>query len=100
MVTLVQLVAAVSGALIPHNDQARRAIELDGVHISELGDPTPFLDGGELLLTTGIPLTGAASDVGGYVERLHARGIGALAIGVGPYLAAIPDALRTGTVSA
>ena len=26
------------------------------VHISELPDPTPWLSGGELLLTTGIPL--------------------------------------------
>ena len=26
------------------------------VHISELQDPTPWLSGGELMLTTGIPL--------------------------------------------
>jgi purine catabolism regulator len=30
------------------------------VHISELEDPTPWLSGGELMLTTGIPLTTAA----------------------------------------
>ncbi|MCW2958905.1 MAG: hypothetical protein JWP18_1708, partial [Solirubrobacterales bacterium] len=27
------------------------------VHISELEDPTPWLSGGELLLTTGLPFT-------------------------------------------
>ncbi|HWO47734.1 MAG TPA: PucR family transcriptional regulator ligand-binding domain-containing protein, partial [Solirubrobacterales bacterium] len=30
------------------------------VHISELEDPTPWLSGGELMLTTGIPLANAA----------------------------------------
>ena len=37
------------------------------VHISELQDPTPFLSGGELLLTTGIisrPPPGSASSSG------------------------------------
>ena len=31
--------------------------EIRWVHISELEDPTPWLSGGELLLTTGIQLT-------------------------------------------
>jgi len=41
------------------------------VHISELADPTPWLSGGELLLTTGLPLTDAAT------QRAQAvRGVG------------------------
>jgi purine catabolism regulator len=50
------------------------------VHISELDDPTPWLRGGELLLTTGRPL---AVDAGGYVRRLHAAGLAALGLGLG-----------------
>jgi len=41
------------------------------VHISELQDPTPWLRGGELLLTTGLPLRSGPS---AYVGRLAAAG--------------------------
>lgn len=36
--------------------RAAAARQLTGVHSSELLDPTPFLSGGELLLTTGLSL--------------------------------------------
>src|SRR4029078_5878662 len=42
-------------------------------HISELDDPTPWLRGGELLLTTGQPLQ---RDPAGLVERLARHGPG------------------------
>ena len=55
------------------------------MHLSELDDPTPYLEGGELLLTAGIPLTNGIpliSDdperIGSYVGRLVARGVVAL----------------------
>jgi PucR family transcriptional regulator, purine catabolism regulatory protein len=50
------------------------------VHISELSDPTPWLRGGELLLTTGPPLE---SDPGGYVRLLAERGLAGLGLGLG-----------------
>ncbi|HUZ83525.1 MAG TPA: PucR family transcriptional regulator ligand-binding domain-containing protein, partial [Gaiellales bacterium] len=50
------------------------------VHISELDDPTPWLRGGELLLTTGRPFNG---DPAGYVRRLHRAGLSALGLGLG-----------------
>jgi purine catabolism regulator len=53
-----------------------------GVHVSELDDPTPYLEGGELLLTTGIPLARAA-DPRPYVDRLVGRGVVALGLGLG-----------------
>lgn len=53
-----------------------------GVHVSELTDPGRYLDGGELLLTTGIPLTGGEEDAS-YVGRLAANGVGALGLGLG-----------------
>lgn len=48
------------------------------VHGTELADPTPFLEGGELLLTTGLrPLSAD------YVERLVRAGVVGLGFGVG-----------------
>jgi purine catabolism regulator len=52
------------------------------VAVSELEDPTPFLEGSELLLTTGMRLEGSG-DFSGYVARLVARGVAGLGFGVG-----------------
>jgi purine catabolism regulator len=52
------------------------------VHVSELADPTPFLSGGELLLTTGLAAStdgSAADSADRYVQRL----VGAAVVGVG-----------------
>jgi purine catabolism regulator len=57
------------------------------VHISELADPTPWLSGGEVLLTTGLGFGD------GYVERLVAHGLTGLGFGVGFSHARVPDAL-------
>ena len=50
------------------------------VHISELDDPTPWLRGGELLLTTGLPLRAGPA---AYVERLADAGLTGLGLGLG-----------------
>ncbi|NUP02423.1 MAG: PucR family transcriptional regulator [Nonomuraea sp.] len=60
------------------------------VAVSELEDPTPFLEGSELLLTTGIRLEG---DFSGYVARLVARGVAGLGFGVGLSHEHVPGAL-------
>ena len=57
-------------------------------HISELDDPTPWLRGGELLLTTGRPLQ---ADPGGYVERLAHHGLAGICLGLGFGLERMPD---------
>ncbi|WP_214413133.1 PucR family transcriptional regulator [Sphaerisporangium fuscum] len=51
------------------------------VAVSELEDPTPFLEGDELVLTTGMRLT--AHDAGPYLSRLVERGVAGLGFGVG-----------------
>lgn len=53
---------------------------------SELADPTPYLDGGEIVLFTGLrsPADSLAWD--DYVHRLTARGVVALGMGVGAHL--------------
>lgn len=52
------------------------------VHVSELPDPTPFLEGGELLLTTGLGL-GAETDFDAFVRRLAGSGVSGLGFGTG-----------------
>jgi PucR family transcriptional regulator, purine catabolism regulatory protein len=61
-------------------------------HVSELADPTPFLEGGELLLTVGL-WSGENVSAGDYVARLAAAGAVGLAFGVGPALADVPPDL-------
>lgn len=58
------------------------------VHGTELEDPTPFLEGGELLLTTGL---NALRD--GYVERLVRAGVVGLGFGTGLGHDGVPPAL-------
>ncbi|MEV3985292.1 PucR family transcriptional regulator [Nonomuraea sp. NPDC049758] len=64
--------------------------EVRWVAVSELADPTPFLEGSELLLTTGIRLEG---DFSGYVARLVGREVAGLGFGVGLSHEHVPAAL-------
>ncbi len=59
------------------------------VHISELADPTPWLSGGELLLTTGLGL----DDERAYIGRLVEHGLTGLGFGTGFSHAEVPGAL-------
>jgi PucR family transcriptional regulator, purine catabolism regulatory protein len=62
------------------------------VHISEIVDPTPWLSGGELLLTTGLQLD--RPDVQrDYVARLAAHGLAGLGVGTGFAHETVPEAL-------
>ncbi|MBA2888687.1 PucR family transcriptional regulator [Nonomuraea soli] len=60
------------------------------VAVSELEDPTPFLEGGELLLTTGMRL---AEPYENYIGRLVDRGVAGLGFGVGLSHAETPAGL-------
>ncbi|GAA2492084.1 PucR family transcriptional regulator [Streptomyces thermolineatus] len=53
------------------------------VHTSELDDPAPFLEGGELLLTTGLKLPDDAPGQRAYVHRLADAGVVGLGFGIG-----------------
>ncbi|ONK10861.1 PucR family transcriptional regulator [Streptomyces sp. MP131-18] len=68
--------------------------EVRWAHASELTDPTPWLDGGELLLTTGLKLPVADEALmRGYVERLAGAGVVGLGFGVGVNHPEVPPAL-------
>src|SRR3954453_21902196 len=62
------------------------------VHISELPDPTPWLSGGEVLLTTGMAL--AQEDAQrAFVTTVADHGIAALGLGTGFEHERVPDAI-------
>jgi PucR family transcriptional regulator, purine catabolism regulatory protein len=63
------------------------------VHVSELPDPTPWLEGGELLLTTGLGVGELSRPQREYVRRLAEHGLAGLAFGVGFGWAEPPEAL-------
>ncbi|MEV0244746.1 PucR family transcriptional regulator ligand-binding domain-containing protein [Streptomyces sp. NPDC050674] len=63
------------------------------VHITELTDPASFLKGGELVLTTGMPLPEDASGVRRYVDELTEVGAAALVIELVRRFHRPPDAL-------
>ena len=62
------------------------------VHGTELVDPTPFLSGGELLLTTGLAMRRGFRE---YVERLAEVGVVGLGFGTGLSHAVVPPGLVT-----
>ncbi|HEU4448675.1 MAG TPA: PucR family transcriptional regulator ligand-binding domain-containing protein [Gaiellaceae bacterium] len=67
--------------------------EVSWLHVSELADPTPFLEGGEFLLTTGLGVGELATTQRAYVRRLARHGLAGLGFGTGFGFAAVPQPL-------
>jgi purine catabolism regulator len=63
------------------------------VHIAELPDPTDWLKGGELLLTTGYPLVGTQEKTSEYLQRLIDNNLSGLGVGLGFSLDELPPGL-------
>ncbi|WP_018680491.1 PucR family transcriptional regulator [Actinokineospora enzanensis] len=61
------------------------------VHVSEIADVAGTLEGGELLLSTGIVTTAPGADPAGYVTALHEAGVSALVVELGGRLPVLPD---------
>src|SRR2546423_3122645 len=80
MLTVRELARDLELGLLAGDDAADAPVRW--VHISELPDPTPWLSGGELLLTTGMGLRDAAG-ARAYVERLADHGLAGLGFGLG-----------------
>lgn len=68
--------------------------QVDWAHPIELGDPRPWLSGGELVLTTGVQLPRARRAQEEYVGRLVAAGAAGLGFGIGVRHAAVPPGIR------
>ena len=80
MLTVESLVAECGLELAVAGERAKRPIRW--VHISELEDPTQWLSGGELLLTTGMQLSSPARQRR-FVERLAEHDVAGLGLGTG-----------------
>jgi purine catabolism regulator len=93
-VSLSQLLDTPGLALTVHTTSAPVDRPISWVHVSELADPTPFLEGGELLLTTGLALA-PGQPVEAYVRRLADAGVVGLGIGTGLSHAVVPAGLVT-----
>jgi purine catabolism regulator len=72
--------------------QSAAATPVRWVHITELPDPTPWLSGGELLLTTGLQVKGDG-ELRAFVRRLDKHGLAGLGFGVGFEHSELPEAL-------
>ena len=93
MPTLHDLSRALGEGLAPVGPLQGGDSDVTGVHVSELVDPTPYLAGGELLLTTGMPLTGQTAQARAYAARLARHGIAGLGLGLGPVHDEVPAPL-------
>ncbi|CAN5225742.1 PucR family transcriptional regulator [soil metagenome] len=64
------------------------------VHASEIPDPTPWLEGGEVLLTTGMGVLDSSELQRKLIAGLDARGCAAVGFGVGICADEVPEAMR------
>ena len=92
MVSVEELVGhhslALAGVHLP-----QPAADIRWVATSELPDPSPFLEGGEVLLTTGLEMRQWRSQWKGYVARLAARKVVALGFATGLTHRTVPTGL-------
>ncbi|GAA0507110.1 purine catabolism regulator [Saccharopolyspora erythraea NRRL 2338] len=90
--TLRELAADRALGLVAHAGAEALERPISWVHGSELDDPTPFLEGGELLLTTGLSLR--PENCAEFVDRLTGVGVAGLGFGVGLSHERVPPALE------
>ncbi len=63
-------------------------------HVSELEDPTPWLCGAEMIMTTGMAIPRSAERQCAYLERLDDAGVACLAVSEGMFVPPLTRALR------
>jgi PucR family transcriptional regulator, purine catabolism regulatory protein len=63
-------------------------------HVSELEDPTPWLCGAEMIMTTGMAIPRSAERQRTYLERLDDAGVACLAVSEGMFVPPLTKALR------
>ncbi|MDO8186417.1 PucR family transcriptional regulator ligand-binding domain-containing protein [Conexibacter sp. JD483] len=90
MLTVRELVRDIDIRLLAGEQALDAAVRW--VHITELEDPTPWLSGGELLLTTGLQLATPERQTE-FVRRLADHGLAGLGFGIGFGFDTVPEAL-------
>ncbi|MFE5207715.1 PucR family transcriptional regulator [Streptomyces sp. NPDC056600] len=90
---VLQLSALAAGRPAVVGGHARLDRPVRWVHVSDLVDLTDLLAGGELVLTTGAPLTGDAQATETYLRMLAGQKVAGLVVELGTFLHAAPDCL-------
>lgn len=93
-ITLSDLLADPALNLVCEGRSESPAQPIQWVAVTELEDPRPFLNGAEVVLTTGVRLKTAAAQRA-FVQRAHEAGALAIGFGVGLTHRRIPAALLT-----
>ncbi|MFF7973517.1 PucR family transcriptional regulator ligand-binding domain-containing protein [Streptomyces sp. NPDC007905] len=92
--TLASLVHHSALKLIVRAGEDRLDVPVRWAHVSELADPVPYMEGGELLLITALKLDAEDPDaMRRYVKRLAGAGVVGLGFAVGVNYEEIPRAL-------
>ncbi|MEU2656281.1 PucR family transcriptional regulator [Streptomyces sp. NPDC007325] len=92
--TLASLVQHSSLRLVVRAGEDRLGTPVRWAHVSELADPVPYMEGGELLLTTALTLDAEDGEaMRRYVRRLLGAGVVGLGFAVGVNYDEIPGAL-------
>jgi purine catabolism regulatory family protein/PucR-like helix-turn-helix protein/diguanylate cyclase with GGDEF domain len=92
MATVRQLVRS-RPDLVVRAGEAALDREIRWPHVSELMDPTPYLSGGELVLSAGVHLPRRKADIAAYAGRLARFGVAGLGFGIDPIHHTVPPAL-------
>ncbi|WP_240506573.1 PucR family transcriptional regulator [Thermoactinospora rubra] len=79
-ITVEDLVRSPALQLRVLGGEAGLARSVSWAHVSELEDPTPWLLGAEVIMTTGIAIPRTAAGQRAYLERLDDAGVSALAL--------------------
>ena len=101
MAVTVEDIVAIRGMplkLLAGHEHAAQPIRW--VHVSELEDPTPWLKGGELILTTGMGIGTTPAKQRAYVKRLSGAGLAGLGFGLGFSHDKVPRPLITAAAAA
>jgi purine catabolism regulator len=92
--TLASLVQHSALKLTVRAGEDRLETPVRWAHVSELADPVPYMEGGELLLVTAMTLDAEDREaMRRYVRRLVGAGVVGLGFAVGVYYEDIPEAL-------
>ncbi|MFI1889505.1 PucR family transcriptional regulator [Streptomyces jumonjinensis] len=92
--TLASLVQHSALKLTVRAGEDRLETPVRWAHVSELADPVPYMEGGELLLVTAMTLDAEDREaMRRYVRRLAGAGVVGLGFAVGVYYQDIPEAL-------
>lgn len=92
-VTLEQVLGLAELDLRPATTLPRLDRPLRWVAVSEQTDPSPWIEPGDLVLTTGMALSGSADECAAYVDRLVRADAAGIGFGVGLHHDRIPEAL-------